>query len=210
MLSFACALVAACAGPKDPMTRGQMRYQQCAPCHGEKGYGNATLEAPPIAGLPEWYVEAQLSKFRIGARGAHFDDAAGLRMRPMALTMPTEEDVKAVSEYVSKLQPRAKEETTLAKANAQAGQAAFGVCIACHGPDGGGNKALNAPPIAGHPDWYALAQLKKFKSGVRGKNPKDASGATMQAIAATLQDEQQMMDLAAYVASLPKKIGHQP
>jgi cytochrome c oxidase subunit 2 len=210
VLLACCAFGAAlfgCAGPKDPMTRGQMRYQQCAPCHGEQGRGNAALEAPPIAGLPQWYVEAQLTKFRIGARGAHFDDAAGLRMRPMALTMPAEEDVVAVAQYVATLPQPPKAPATITTANVQHGQQSFTVCVACHGIDGSGNQQLNAPPIAGHPDWYVQSQLRKFKAGIRGAHPKDTSGATMRAIAVTLADEQAMQDLAAYVASLPKKSG---
>jgi len=201
----ALAVVAACSGPREPMARGEMRFHQCSPCHGLDGHGNPAIEAPPIAGLPQWYIEAELTKFRIGARGAHFDDAAGLRMRPMALTMPTEEDVKAVAEFVAKLPAPAVPKATLTTANAQAGQASFGVCVACHMADGGGNQALGAPPIAGHPDWYVVSQLKKFKSGVRGAHPKDTTGATMRAIATTLTTEQQMQDLAAYVASLPRK-----
>ena len=43
-----------------------------------------------IAGQAQWYLEAQLVKFKNGVRGAHPDDMEGSRMRPMARTLPTD------------------------------------------------------------------------------------------------------------------------
>lgn len=192
----------ACEGPKDPMVRGAARFDQCAPCHGAGGEGKPELGAPPIAGLPAWYVQAQLDKFRIGARGAHVDDAAGLRMRGMSLTMPTAEDVHAVAHFVSSLHRPATVASLVTDADATRGKASFAACTACHGQNGAGNPALNAPPIAGQADWYLLVQLNNFKHGRRGANAKDTTGSTMKAVAASL-DDQQMKDLAAWVASMP-------
>lgn len=201
-IAAAAALLAliGCAGPSDPMVRGAARYDQCAPCHGARGQGKAELAAPPIAGLPSWYVEAQLDKFRIGVRGAHIADSPGLRMRTMALTMPTAEDVHAVAHFVSSLAPSPRAAAGVAGDVAR-GKAGFASCTACHGAAGTGNQALNAPPIAGQADWYLLTQLSNFKHGIRGANAKDQTGAAMKAVAAAL-DAQQMKDLAAYVASL--------
>jgi cytochrome c553 len=196
-------LAAACEGPTDPMERGQARFEQCAPCHGARGQGKPELAAPPIGGLPEWYVKAQLDKFRIGARGAHVDDAAGLRMRTMSLTMPAERDVDAVARYVSTLPRAAPALAHVEGGDAARGQRGFGTCAGCHGADGGGNQALHAPPIAGQADWYLATQLANFKRGIRGKNPNDPTGPTMQAIAAGL-DDQQIKDLAAYAGSMAK------
>ncbi len=198
----ALAASTGCEGPTDPMVRGAARYDQCAPCHGQKGEGKPDLAAPPIGGLPRWYVEAQLDKFRIGARGAHLDDVAGLRMRSMALTLPAEREVQVVAHYVSSL-PRAAPATTLAGADAARGKAAYAACVSCHGVDGAGNPLLNAPPIAGQADWYVATQLANFKRGVRGANPADTTGATMKAMAVGL-DDQQIKDLAAWVAAMPR------
>ena len=44
------------------LDRGGSVYKQCRPCHGPQGYGNPKIQAPSIAGLPAWYVEAQLGK----------------------------------------------------------------------------------------------------------------------------------------------------
>lgn len=198
-----CVTVTGCEGPTDPMERGAARYDQCAPCHGAKGEGKPELAAPPIGGLPRWYVQAQLDKFRVGARGAHLEDAAGLRMRTMSLTMPTARDVEVVAHYVSSLPRAAAAAPAVTDADAARGQAAFAACTACHGPAGAGNPQLNAPPIAGQADWYLLTQLTNFKRGVRGANPKDTTGSTMKAVTAGL-DDQQLKDLAAFVASMPR------
>ncbi|MDP7614852.1 MAG: c-type cytochrome, partial [SAR324 cluster bacterium] len=51
-----------------------------------------------------------------------------------------------------------------AAGDAAKGKAAYAVCLACHGADGMGNKALNSPQIAGQSTWYLERQLKNFKS----------------------------------------------
>lgn len=40
-------------------------------------------------------------------------------------------------------------------------------CMQCHGENGGGNPAEEAPVIAGQHDWYISLQLNNFKSGER-------------------------------------------
>ena len=93
------------AGPalaEDP-ARGERLWALCTQCHGETGDGNSEYLAPAIAGLPQWYGERQLGKFRDGVRGTHFDDIAGMRMRPMALSLRTDDDVKKVVVYLASL-----------------------------------------------------------------------------------------------------------
>ncbi len=66
-------------------TAGGAQYAlRCASCHGPAAEGIAALEAPALAGLQDWYLNAQMHAFRSGLRGAHPDDAAGARMRPAA------------------------------------------------------------------------------------------------------------------------------
>lgn len=171
----------------------------CGVCHGPQGEGRPDIQAPAIAGLPVWYVKAQLGKFRDGIRGAHADDVEGLRMRPMSRTIVAE-DVDPVAAYVAAL-PAVPPDTTL-HGNAEAGKALYATCAACHGPDGKGMEALNAPPIAQLDDWYLATQIHKFKSGVRGANPKDVTGAQMRPMAATLKDDQAVADVVAHLRSL--------
>ena len=80
-------LVAACDAtpPSVGIARGEELFDTCAPCHGDMGEGNADIDAPAIAGLPQWYLEAQLESFKAGFRGKHVDDLPALRMRPMAI-----------------------------------------------------------------------------------------------------------------------------
>ena len=204
LVAAAALALGGCSAPSEPQARAADRFNTCVPCHGAAGAGRADLQAPPIAGLPAWYVEAQLQKFRSGWRGTHPDDMPGMRMQPMSRTLPSDQDVTEIAAYVAGLPRPALEELSLA-GNIARGQALFqGTCIACHGFDGAGNEALKAPAIAGHPDWYVVEQLRKFKSGARGGNPNDAQGALMRPMAMTL-DEQGMKDVAAYVWSMARK-----
>ena len=66
------------------------------------------------------------------------------------------------------------------------GQASYAVCAACHGAQGEGNIALNAPNLNGMSDWYLARQLDYYKKGVRGAHKDDPLGQQMKAMAATL------------------------
>jgi cytochrome c553 len=183
--------------------RGEQLFTGCATCHGVDGPGNVAIQVPGIAGMPDWYLKAELHKFRTGIRGAHPDDHAGLRMRPMSRMLRTDEDVAAVSTYISKL-PDSPSPAHVEGGDATAGQASFAVCTACHGQDGMGNETMKAPPIAKLDDWYIVASLTKFKAGIRGTNPADAEGAQMRPMAMTLADDQAVKNVAAYIQTLKK------
>ena len=90
-----------------------------------------------------------------------------------------------------------------AAGDAAKGKARYAVCQACHGVDGMGNKALNSPKIAGQEPWYLERQLKNFKAGIRGADPKDKYGMQMRPMALTLTDDQSIKDMAAFVSSMP-------
>jgi cytochrome c553 len=179
---------------------GEEIFQLCTSCHGEQGQGVAKFNAPSIAGLPKWYVEAQLKKFRTGVRGTHPADIAGMQMRPMAMSFHNDQDLQMVAGYVANL-PRP---SSMAHGGGDAakGQTLYTPCTACHGVDAAGNEQLKAPPLKGQADWYLLAQLKKFKSGHRGANPADIEGAQMRPMAMTLTDEQAMQDVVAHIMTI--------
>jgi len=185
-------------------TRGEAVFGLCIQCHGSEGQGDHLFGAPRIAGLPQWYIAAQLEKFRSGARGKHPDDDAGNRMRPMARTLD-ESDVGIVAAYVAnlKLSSQVKPEgLTLVGGNAEKGKALFGVCLACHGATADGNEAVHAPSLKISNDWYLVHQLANFKNKVRAGDPaKDPIGSTMAPNAASL-DEQAMKDVVTYIQSL--------
>src|SRR5262249_39801058 len=151
-----------------------------------------------------WFVTGQLQKFRAGGRGTHFDDISGMRMRPMSMWLRSDEDVANVAAYVASL-PRPSPGPVLTGGNQESGKQRYMPCIACHGMNGEGNQALNAPPLAGGSDWYYLASLEKFKAGVGGTNARDTTGMLMRPMSMTLPDEQAMKDVIAYIGTLAPK-----
>jgi cytochrome c oxidase subunit 2 len=84
-----------------------------------------------------------------------------------------------------------------------AGRAHYASCVACHGPEGAGNEALNAPRLAGLSPWYVRRQLELFRSGARGGDPDDTTGAQMVPFANSLSGPAAIADVAAYVGTLP-------
>lgn len=81
---------------------GQATFVRCTPCHGPRGEGNQQLNAPPLAGLDDWYVERQLRKFRAGVRGKAAGDPIGPAMQAMSLTLQPEE-IPNVAAYIHSL-----------------------------------------------------------------------------------------------------------
>ncbi len=84
-----------------------------------------------------------------------------------------------------------------------AGQALYAVCSACHGAEGEGNKAVNAPKLAGQERTYLERQLHNYKSGIRGTAEGDTLGQQMVGMAATLIDDKAVRDVVAYIGTLP-------
>jgi cytochrome c553 len=190
----------ACAPPPPGVERGAELFETCVPCHGAVAAGNPSIQAPAIAGLPQWYIEAQLQGFQAGWRGKHHEDLPGLRMRPMAVTLNRDGDIPSVAEYVASL-PAPFPPSTL-HGNAGAGAAQYEqVCVACHGADGRGNQLLMAPPIVQLHDWYLVEELQNYRAGARGAHPADTWGLTMRSQAAVMTD-QAMQDVVAYVQTL--------
>lgn len=92
--------------------------------------------------------------------------------------------------------------TALAAGDAAKGKTLFATCVACHGGGAEGNKALNAPRLAGQEDWYLVRQLKNFKDGIRGADPNDIYGQQMAPMAQLLPDDQAIADVVAYIETL--------
>ena len=187
----------------DSSARGKELFETCAECHGTHGEGNSEIGAPNIAGMNSWYVEAELRKFRAGIRGAQFDDIEGMRMRPMALSLPSDNDVPAVAKYVESLPP--VRHAPVLGGDPLLGKRRYALCSGCHNPDGGGNEAVKAPRLAGLDDWYLATELKKFKGGVRGADPRDEEGSAMAPMANSLANDKVIRDVAAYISNLKPK-----
>lgn len=176
---------------------GKPLYAVCAACHGLQAEGNPVLNAPKLSGQGDWYLKRQLKYFKNGARGTHDKDVFGKMMAPMAATLGDDAAIDNVIAYMKTLPDNPAPPTV--KKNTTNGQKLYVTCGACHGADGRGIQAMNAPRLAGMSDWYLVTQLKNFKQGIRGAHPKDMYGPQMASMAAILADDQAINDLVAYI-----------
>ncbi|HEV2717905.1 MAG TPA: c-type cytochrome [Terriglobales bacterium] len=176
---------------------GQALFAVCSGCHGAQAEGNPALNAPKLSGQAEWYLRRQLKNFKTGARGTHDKDVYGKIMAPIAATLANDAALDNVIAYIKTL-PDNPAPTTV-KGDAKNGQDTYVTCAACHGADGRGAQATNAPRLKGMSDWYLITQLKNFQQGVRGAHPKDMYGPQMGFMAAILTDAKETDDLVAYI-----------
>jgi len=82
------------------------------------------------------------------------------------------------------------------------GRALYATCAGCHGQQGEGNVALNAPKLSGLEAWSLEQQLKNFKAGVRGAHENDTYGRQMVAFASMLTTDAAIKDVSAYINTL--------
>ncbi len=83
--------------------RGKALYGACVACHGEKGQGQLSTQAPSLQGANDWYLVTQLQSFRSGTRGRNTRDTNGQTMRAIALTLPDDEAVRDLAAYIGTL-----------------------------------------------------------------------------------------------------------
>ena len=83
---------------------GKALYAVCAACHGDKGQGNEAMAGPKLAGQNDWYLVAQIKKFKEGQRGYHDSDLGGRQMAPMVATLTSDDAVNNVVAYINSLQ----------------------------------------------------------------------------------------------------------
>jgi len=179
---------------------GSAQYVICAACHGPEGQGIAAVNAPKIAGQPDWYLKRQILSYKNGLRGVHQDDTFGQQMIGMVATLANETAVDNVVAHIATFPDNPT--TATVEGDAENGKAIYTTCAYCHGGDGMGIQALNAPRIAGGSDWYMARQLDNFKTGVRGAHPQDYYGYQMGLLSITLRDEQAINDVIAYINTL--------
>ncbi len=179
---------------------GKAQYAVCATCHGVDGEGNPDLHSPKLAGQEAWYLRRQIENFKSGARGAHEDDTYGQQMAAMAGVLVDAAAIENVIAYIETL-PDTSPQTTVT-GDVEAGERIYATCGACHGVNGEGIFATNAPRQAGMSDWYLVEQLKKFRTGIRGAHPGDKYGHQMTMMAQILQTDDRIHDVVAYMNTL--------
>jgi cytochrome c oxidase subunit 2 len=176
---------------------GKPLYAVCSVCHGLQAEGNPALHAPKLSGQGDWYLKRQLNHFKNGARGTHDKDVYGRQMAPMAATLTDDVAIANVIAYIETLPDNPAPSTV--DGDAKYGQKSYTTCAACHGSDGRGNQAMNAPRLAGMSDWYLTTQLHNFKHGIRGAHPQDSYGPQMASMAAVLANDQAIDNLVSYI-----------
>lgn len=181
--------------PGDAMA-GEALYQVCAACHGAQGEGVQALNAPKLSGQEDWYLKRQLAYFKNGIRGSNPEDVIGQQMAPMAATLVDEAALNNIAAYIQTL-PDVPAAPTV-KGDVNKGRKLYTTCGKCHGKQGEGRWAVNAPRIAGMSDWYLANQLRNFKNGFRGAHPQDATGRQMESMVLSLNDKK-IDDLIAYI-----------
>lgn len=179
---------------------GAAQYAVCAACHGQQGEGLQAMNAPKLAGQDPWYLRREILAFKEGLRGTHEDDVYGKQMAPMANTLVDEAAIANVVAHIGTFPDQPVPATV--SGDAERGAKLANVCAYCHGRDGMGNEATNAPRIAGLNDWYLARQLMHFKNGVRGSHPQDYYGMQMGFMGRILKDEQAVNDVVAYINTL--------
>jgi len=179
---------------------GRGQYIVCAACHGQNGEGMQALNAPKLAGQSEWYLRRQIENYKAGLRGTHEDDLYGRTMAPMANSLATDEAISNVIAHIQSM-PDTPPPATI-EGDVASGERLYRVCAYCHGADGMGVEALNAPRAAGMTDWYLERQLQNFRSGVRGSHLNDFYGMQMGFMGRILHDDQAIKDIVAYINTL--------
>ena len=202
LVALSVSVLTACQESQvSDIARGEELFDMwCSAWHGTEGQGKLETGAPAIAGLPGWYLEAQLSGFQSGFRGKHQEDPTGQTMQRMSLVALVEEgDLTSVAKYVASLEPRSPELTI--GGDPILGADAYGVCANCHVVDRNGNEERRAPPILQLNDWYLIQELENFRIGARGVHPEDVWGAMMRGNAVALDDET-VKNVVAYIQTL--------
>jgi cytochrome c oxidase subunit 2 len=186
-------------GHGDPIA-GQAGYAVCAACHGMQGEGNPAMNGPKLTGQSTWYLRRQIDAYKRGHRGTHPDDVYGRQMAPMVATLVNQQAVDNVVAYIRSL-PDVPARPTVT-GDLEHGEELYDGCVLCHGAEGMGKHATNAPRYAGMSDWYLVRQLKNFQTGVRGSHPEDKYGEQMGFMSKQLYGDESINDVVAYINSL--------
>lgn len=175
-------------------------FDYCLLCHGSNANGNVGIRAPKLSGMEPWYLTRQLENFAAGVRGKPAGDAPGHEMGPVGLRVKADGTLGAAVAFIGTLESKRPEPTITG--DVAKGKTLYATCSACHGMQGEGNAALQAPALAARNDWYLVTQLKNFKEGLRGADSRDTFGAQMRAIVGALPDDKAITDVVAYINTL--------
>ncbi len=152
---------------------GKQIFQHCKNCHGVQGLGGKEGKYPRIAGLPQFYIEKQLTDFKYRKR-------SNKPMVPVFKNWRFNQDaIAAVAAYVTQL-PTAElnipayepEAEMLAQFDSreemeEVGEDIFQDCIQCHGEKAAGKTDKETPPLVKQYSNYLRKQIGDFATGRR-------------------------------------------
>jgi cytochrome c oxidase subunit 2 len=124
-------------------------------------------------------------------------------MRVILDEISNEEDWRSIIAYIQTF-PLTNPLTSLL-GNTTHGAKLYQTCAGCHDASDTRRAELGAPNLTLLQDWYIADQLRKFRIGLRGANPEDSLGSQMKAATAVLQSDQDIVDVATYIASRSTK-----
>lgn len=82
---------------------GAHTYTTCAYCHGTSGNGSWSTNAPPLAGMSDWYLARQMDQFRKGHRGRHPQDFSGAQMARLSKIVAEGKQTDDLLAYINTL-----------------------------------------------------------------------------------------------------------
>jgi cytochrome c553 len=173
---------------------GKSKSALCAGCHGVDG-NSASGVWPKLAGQHATYLSKQIYDFKSGAR----EDPV---MKGMVAAL-SDTDIADIAAYYEsqeiKSGPFDKEMLEKGEAIYRGGitETSVPACIACHSPTGSGNGPALFPSLKSQHPEYTIAQLKKFKDGIRNND----AGKMMHNVSVRMLDSE-MAAVAAYIAGL--------
>lgn len=176
-----------------PVRSGGEIFTSCLLCHSTR----EMQRGPIIDGLPAWTVEAQLKKFRDGVRSYNPTNKSAALMAAGESIVKDDEEIRRVAEHIASLPPQAHLLTV--KGDKNRGKLLYLQCANCHGFKAEGKVETKSPPLNTLEDWFQLDQLRKFKSGLRGKHPQDADGNAMRLAVMGLSDDD-LKSVTRYIA----------
>ncbi len=160
------------------------------------------MNSPKLAGQDSWYLKKQLQLFQIGARGTAPGDSWGMQMASMSkgIDLKNESSLDLLVAYIATFPDQIPPQTILGDANR--GEELYNACISCHGKKAEGMEEMAGPRLAGQNDWYLVQQIKKYQLGQRGYHNSDHGGRQMRAMTAVFSNDQEVIDVVAYINSL--------
>lgn len=198
---------------------GKTKAASCAGCHGEIGNSMMPL-FPKLAGQHPTYIVKQLNAFKDGSRKeatmnaiamslseqdmldiAAFYEAQSISKNALPVLDNDDDDDDEDDEDEEVKEP-VDVNALIAKGSDlyRNGDLASEVsaCIACHGPNGEGNRPASFPALKWQHADYLIKTLKDYKSGARGNTPDNM----MHMIAKKMTDEE--IEAVSYHISVMK------